>query len=415
MFFALYKTYERILIRSQEFHMVQIFKGFSERFGKPLIGILPGGNRPSYKRFFIAVERNGEIEVLNDPYGIEDKVKLRKGIQEIEGEHYLVMEINRGGERYYIVSNISPIITAFSSMKRLGILLSFLGISLSFVAGYVLSQFSLKPMRNLIRELRKIEARTLNMRLENPKSGDEMEELVYEINSMLDRIEEAYRSQERFVHDVSHELRNPLASLKGFIRILEKFGCGDEKLFEESISEIGGLVEEMVSMVENLLMLSRSDRSFEVSDVDVFSLVLDVVEKMRRVFPKREIRLEEHARPVLRTSPELFQIVVKNLVENALKYSPEGEPVVIRVMDCRIEVSDRGPGIPEDERERIFERFYRIDVSRDRRKKGHGLGLAIVKELSQRLGLRVALESEVGRGSTFKVVWKECESTEGRS
>ncbi len=406
MFSILYKTYERTLLKSQEIHMLQMIKSFSERFGKPPLVFIQGNRTSSYRRFYIAVRRDGRAIVINDPFGIEGRLELKKGVQEIEGEHYLVVEIKRGSGVYYVASNVSPVITAISHMKKLGTLLTLIGISLSFLVGYLMSKFSLRPMRNLVKELSKINACTLDIRLENPQTGDEMEELVEEINSMLDRIEEAYRSQERFVHDVSHELRNPLASLKGFVKILRRFGCKNEELFEESISEISELTDEMVSIVENLLTLARSDRTFEVERINVVSIVRDTVSRIKNTFKNREIIVEELAKPVLETSPDLFQLIIKNLLENALKYSPEEEPVFIRINENSVEISDRGPGIPESEREKIFERFYRIDSSRDRRKGGHGLGLAIVKELTQKLGFRIELESEVGKGSTFRVVWK---------
>jgi signal transduction histidine kinase len=103
-----------------------------------------------------------------------------------------------------------------------------------------------------------------------------------------------------------------------------------------------------------------------------------------------------------------MKIILRNLVENALKYT-DGK-VWVRIKDGCVEVADEGEGIPEDAREKIFEKFYRLDLSRDRRKKGYGIGLSLVKELAERMGMKVELDSEIGRGSAFKVIWGDgCE------
>ena len=400
VFVVLYKAYGRIIIRSQEYHMVSTVRSYMDR-----MGMSPHVRGPAvYRKYFVAIVKNDQTVVVNDPFGVFGYIKLEKGVQRIGDEYYLVVSVRRGEITYYVASNITPLMTALYSIKRFGIFVMFVGMSASFGIGFILSWFSLRPIRRVVEEIKEIGAKTLDKRLENPETGDELEELISEINSMLERLEKAYRSQERFVHDVSHELRNPLTSLKGFAKVLRKFG-EDREIREEAVEEIEELVDDMSDLIENLLMLAKPDTSITPESVRVKNLVEEIVEKLLKSFPSREIRLDAVGDPVIETSPDLLRIIVKNLIENAMKYSPHDEPVVVRIGDRWIEVEDRGPGIPKEYRDKIFERFYRIDPSRDRRKSGYGLGLAMVKELCERLGMRVEFESEEGRGSVFRVVW----------
>ncbi len=398
LFYILYKSYERTLIRSEIAHMKRVigYETTHPFMGHPFVMM---GRARRFTRFFVAEIVHGNVEILNDPFGISEKFKPTRGIVEINGDHYLFLEIRRSPAVYYIGDDVSALMRALEKAKELGVVITSIGVGLSFLIGLLLSNMALSPLRKIISQLDGVDPRSLDKRLETPKSSDEISELVGRMNAMLDRIEKAYRSQERFVHDVSHELRNPIASMKGFLKILRKYGMKDEDIFEESTSELESLVDEMNSIIESLLILSKPDVEIEKVRTNVREIVEDVVKR----FETDRIEIVSRADPVIETSPEMFSMIVKNLVENALKYSDS--KVRVNIDENFVEISDEGPGIPEDKRELIFERFYRIDPSRDRRKKGHGLGLAIVKELCERLNLKIELESEIGKGSTFRVRW----------
>ena len=382
MFLAFYRVSREIFISSQRRHLFSMAKAYVER------GFFP------QKRFFLAVNE----KVVRDPYGIGGRIPLKDGIYEVDGEYYIVASARIGGRRVTIASYATPIVKGFEEVSRRVLRFVVLGIALSFAASFLIANISLSPLRSILKKLKGISAEKLEERMEIRGSGDEIDELAKEINSMLDRIEKAYRAQERFVHDVSHELRNPLASMKGFLGILKRWGCRSEDIFEESLKELEGSVEEMEGIIENLLALSRM-RRVEMEEVDLRKIAEETVEELSKKFPGRKIIVEGEA--VVRAGREEMKMIIRNLLDNALKYT-DGR-VWVRLKEGCLEVADEGEGIPEGEK--VFEMFYRSDRSRDRRKEGHGIGLSLVKELAERMRMKVELETQAGRGSTFRVIW----------
>ena len=389
----LLKSAESALLSAHKRHLLTSARFY--RYPSPMVGISRSGPR----KFFVSV--NGKV--LNDPYGIEMKIPKEDGIHEIDGEYYLVMTVKRDERTIRLAENVTVLMEGLEKLKVRAMYLSFLGAGLSFVAAFLITNISLAPLRRILSELEKITPENLSARVVGSGSGDEIDDLAFKINSMLDRIERAYRSQERFVHDVSHELRSPLTSMKGFLGVLKKWGLEDEKIFKESIEEIEGSVHEMETLIENLLLLARSE-NLEMENVDLREIAEEVVENLLKEYPGRIVKIEGNSK--ILANPDSMKIIVRNLVENALKYT-DGR-IWIRLKEGCLEVIDEGEEIPEEIRDKIFEKFFRGDRSRDRRKKGFGIGLSLVKELAERMGMRVELESR--NGNTFRVVWGDgCE------
>ncbi len=390
----LLKSAESALLSAHRRHLLTSARFY--RYPSPMMRI----PLPKPKRFYVSV--NGRV--ISDPYGIGTKLPKEDGIHEIDGEYYLVMTIKRDERTLKLAENVTVLIEGLEKLKVRAMYLSLLGAGLSFVAAFLIANLSLSPLRRILSELERISPENLGERVSGSGSGDEIDDLALKINSMLDRIERAYRSQERFVHDVSHELRNPLTSMKGFLGVLKRWGLEDEKIFRESIEEIEGSVKEMEALIENLLVLARSE-NLEMERVNLRGIAEEVVENLLKEYPGREVNIEGNSEIV--ANLDSMKIIIRNLVENALKYT-DGR-VWIRLKDGCLEVTDEGEEIPEEIRDRIFEKFFRGDKSRDRRKKGFGIGLSLVKELSERMGMKVELESK--NGNTFRIVWGDgCES-----
>ncbi len=388
LFWTFYGSLKAALIKAQQVHLKNIVK---------LVETKGARWSPATRRFFVKVNEN----VLNDPYGIAAKLPDSGGIFKIGDEYYMVVMVTRPQRKVIIAANVTPLINGFQSMATTALITSIIGIGFSFGIALLLSSYSLRPLKSLLNDLKKISGESLSLRLGVPKSGDEIATLIKEINSMLDRIEQAYRAQERFVHDVSHELRNPLASMKGFIDVLKKWGIKEKEIFEEATSELASLVEEMSQLVDNLLILAKPIE-LELKKTSVAKLVREILKNLR-IPPRIMVKLEGDA--VVSTSPQHLKIILKNIIENAVKFA--NSLVQVKIEENHIIVEDDGPGIPKEEQDRIFERFYRVDASRDRRTKGHGIGLSIVKELSEKLKIKITLESQPGKGSRFILSWGE--------
>jgi two-component system phosphate regulon sensor histidine kinase PhoR len=216
-----------------------------------------------------------------------------------------------------------------------------------------------------------------------------------------------------FVANASHELRTPLTSIRGFVEALEDGALGEPETARRFLGKIRTHADRMATLIEDLLELSRLEgRDLEPEWTETF--VPDVVEEIAASFAglatRKDVALRRSDRgaPTVETDPERLRRILENLVDNAVKYTPEGgrvEIVTSATADggVRIDVADNGPGIGAEHLERIFERFYRVDKARSRELGGTGLGLSIVRHLAEGMGASVSVESEPGRGSRFSV------------
>jgi two-component system phosphate regulon sensor histidine kinase PhoR len=217
-----------------------------------------------------------------------------------------------------------------------------------------------------------------------------------------------------FVANVSHELKTPITSIKGFLETLREGALKEPEHAERFLDIIIKHTDRLTAIVDDLLSLSRIERDAEKGEIELqdrpISEVLDAVVKAcrkRAQLKNIELEFETADSIVAKINARLLEQAIVNLVDNAVKYSDPGQTVVVRVEktpeEVVIKVVDEGSGIPRDQLERIFERFYRVDKARSRKVGGTGLGLAIVKHIVSAHGGRISVESFVGRGSTFSI------------
>ena len=221
------------------------------------------------------------------------------------------------------------------------------------------------------------------------------------------------RIRRDFVANASHELRTPLTSVRGFVEALEDGAVAEPQTARRFLGKIRTHADRMAALVEDLLDLSRlesGDRAPEWEDTLPAEVAEDVAASFAGLATRKDITLRHMDRraPAVVTDPERLRRILENLVDNAVKYTPEGGRVEITTSPgsdgaARIEVADDGPGIAPEDQARIFERFYRVDKARSRELGGTGLGLSIVKHLAEGMGASVAVESEPGKGSRFTV------------
>lgn len=233
---------------------------------------------------------------------------------------------------------------------------------------------------------------------------------------VLDDITEDQRYENlrrQFVANVSHELRTPVTIIKGYLETLQDGAMHDSGRGPEFLARIQRNVDQLANLVDDLLQLSRLDApggAANVRPIDLVPLVERVVSNFEPVYSKKRqkvsIEREADALP-LKADPDLVERAVSNLIDNAIKYTPEEGVIRIRVeaqdRGARIEVQDNGIGIPAADLPRIFERFYRVDKSRSREMGGTGLGLSIVKHIAQIHGGKVEVRSALREGSTFSL------------
>lgn len=222
----------------------------------------------------------------------------------------------------------------------------------------------------------------------------------------LEPIERAMRAQVQFVSDASHELRTPLAALMTTNEVALRKKTLDEKkarvVFQRNIDE----VEKLRELTDNLLQLTQVDnQQIEKQAVDMAELIRDIVDRYQPVADKKQVALDMQVVSVTHVvAVAAVTQILGTLIDNAIKYSPPGSTVVIRLDGQTLSVVDQGIGIAKEDQARIFDRFYRSDEARTRgQNSGYGLGLAIARAVANKNGYQLSVKSEPGRGSTFSL------------
>ena len=243
-------------------------------------------------------------------------------------------------------------------------------------------------------------------------TGDaELAGLETAVNKLMARMRDSYRQQARFVSDASHELRTPIAVIRGYADMLDRWGKTDEKILEESIEAIKEESESMQHLVEQLLFLARGDSGrtpLNVSDFDLSDMMKEVWEESAMIDKAHDYRFESGGDIPVRGDVSLIKQAARILIENASKYTPEGGEIILKslVTDGHpaFSVQDSGIGISESDIPHIFERFYRADNSRSKQTGGSGLGLAIAKWIIERHGGRFEIISRKDIGTRITVI-----------
>ena len=251
------------------------------------------------------------------------------------------------------------------------------------------------------------------------RGGDEIAQIGDAFNSLADRLQTTEDARRRFVSDASHELKTPLAAIRLLTDSILQTDNMDRETTREFVADIGMEAERLSRITEDLLQLTKLDSGIiqEPVVVDVLPVLEQAMRMMSLVAQEKGSELTFSAEEgclVMATRDEVHQ-VISNLTDNALKYSAGG-PVQVSLRKVHgqvvLSVADRGPGIPEADLPRIFERFYRVDKARSRAAGGTGLGLSIVSDTVKRRGGTVEAANRPGGGSVFTVRWPAAEGGE---
>lgn len=285
-------------------------------------------------------------------------------------------------------------------------------VALAGIGGYVLARRALTPIDHLAGEARRITAERLHERLTAPNPKDEIGRLTSVINDTFARLEYSFDHLRRFTADASHELRTPLAIVRGIgeAAVAERRTPAE---YEEAIGSMLEDIDRMTTLVDTLLRLSHAD----AGTIRLSREPLDLGQFAREVASSLGILAEERDQSITFDVADsvvapvdrlLLREALRNILDNAIKYSPNGSTILVRVERCSdhalVAVADQGPGIPPEHRERIFHRFFRVDEARNRDRGGVGLGLAIAKWAVELHGGRISVVEPAGRGSEFQVL-----------
>jgi signal transduction histidine kinase len=263
------------------------------------------------------------------------------------------------------------------------------------------------PVHQLIKTTGKIGDKNINIRIPLPSHKDEIHQLTSTINDLLGRIEVSLNREKQITADISHELRTPVTGIRGTLEVLIR-KTREPAQYEEKIRSVIGEVDSLNRIIDQMLQLSRLDAgnmTFTKSAVGLSKLIHGIKDRWKRRLDEQNILLEVEIAPEVTVLADkgYLEIMLENLISNAVKYGSSGERVICcwNTIENSLSVSDNGQGIPADQVPYIFNRFYRTDASRSSQVQGTGLGLSIVKTLADLQEIRINVTSNPGAGTTF--------------
>lgn len=296
---------------------------------------------------------------------------------------------------------ISPISDAQEEVERTFFIVGGIALVAALIGGYLIAARTASPLRQMAATAEEVRSGDLTPRLhEDAAAAPELRALVGAFNRMLERLDLAFSRQRGFVSDASHELRTPLTAIRGQLEVL----AGGSAASAEEVGRVEAVtiaeVERMERLVDELLELAQLDERSEIetSHVDLAALLRELAGA-----DTTGVELGELPAGRLSGNPELLARVVRNLLVNARRHAGDSGRVILSATaaDGRVtvEVDDDGPGVPPAERERVFERFHRVDSARDRDSGGSGLGLAISRQIIEAHGGRIWVEDSALGGA----------------
>ncbi len=308
----------------------------------------------------------------------------------------------------YVARSLGTVQKTLDDLQNVVMLLFLTGLATAGTGAYLLAGQALLPLRRVQRAAERIGGQNLTERVPVPQTGDEVESLATALNAMLGRLEGSFEAQRRFTSDASHELRTPVTAISGHASYLLRRTSPTGQQ-QESLKIIQSESERLTNLIASLLQLARSDSgALTLQRGPVFSALLlsDIVRELAPLAQAQHTALTSAGEDVtFEADADRLKQVLINLVSNALKAG--ARTVTLRServgAEVRLSVQDDGPGIPADQLERLFDRFYRLEDSRSRDQGGAGLGLSIARGIVDAHGGRIWLDSEVGRGTTAHV------------
>lgn len=283
------------------------------------------------------------------------------------------------------------------------------------IGSFIVSNHVSRPVDLFSEQIASINVNSLEKRLIPSGKGHEIDRMASEINKTLDRLEQAFRSQEQFVLDAAHELRTPLSTLHAQVEILQAKQNKGEGVPEAILSAQGKNLVRMEAIVEDLLLLAKGKQQFPEECVDLSQLIGEICLDLQWLAEKHEVKLMYEAEEiqVIQANPMMIDRLIRNLIVNAIQYNKPKGVVKINLKPkpeaLFLSIQDSGIGIAQEDLPHIFDRFYRVDPSRSRLSGGTGLGLAIVQHIAELYKAEITVESEVAKGSCFIVSFPKIE------
>ena len=380
-------------------------KDLASHWGLTLFQVDEGG---SIRYQTEAWEREGLSHALQ-PHGPASALSWKAP----NGRHFRVQNVS--GSSHHVAAAIEET-SLRDTLWTLAVILAMgipFAVGLAIAGGYFLAGRVLSPVGAMADKAREITAESLAERLPVGNAEDEFGRLATVFNDTLSRLQDAFERLRRFTADASHELRTPLTAMRSVGEVALRNPL-DGSAYRDVIGSMLEEVDRLTRLVENLLSLTRADSGkiqLAPEALDLGALAGNVIDQLRVLADEKQQDLQLRAPAPVHAMADgaLMRHALMNLIHNAIKYTPAGGTISVELKAMNsgqavIEVRDTGPGIPTAHRDRIFDRFYRVDASRSREEGGVGLGLAIARWAIQANRGQIELAGDGGNGSLFRIL-----------
>ncbi len=329
----------------------------------------------------------------------------------LNNEQVRVAAIHEKAFTYLVGYPLGELRDLLDSLFLIFLVLIPIALATSVFGGFALASRALKPVDDITRRARQITAENLDQTIPSKNVDDEIGRLTLTINGMIHRLHQSFAQVRQFSADASHELRTPLTIIRGEIELALRTPKTPEAyrgVLESTLEEIMRLT----SIIDNLLMLAKADQGTyqaNFSEVDLKALIDELYEDSEVLAERKNIHVELRTGEPMTIVGDRIRLrqLLLNLIDNAIKYTPDGGTVTLSLEahngSAVIAVGDTGIGIPSEEQEKIFNRFYRVDKARSRELGGTGLGLSIARWIAELHRGTIGVQSEPNKGSTFTV------------
>lgn len=334
------------------------------------------------------------------PMEINDKKYIVKTVM-IESEYWNgYIAIIHPMQEYYTILQMIIIIAT---------IIAFMSLSVTSVISYFISGQMVRPIYRFTKQLQYVENNGFSERLDLRTNLSEIDYMVVSFNKMMDTLEESFNQQKQFVEDASHELRTPLQIVQGHLNLINRWGKNDKAVLEESLQISIDEMGRITKLIEELLELTKNENKQKLilEPIDLNNEILSRVNAMRQLHPSYTFTTDLKGDLYYAISQHQFEQILVIFLDNAVKYDDKNKSIHIvskQMSDkIKIEISDKGIGIPKEEVNKVFDRFYRVDKSRSRELGGNGLGLSIAKKIIEANGGNVYITSKINDGTTIHI------------
>lgn len=370
---------------------------------------------------FQIVEEDGKASTtITDPnlqHVKDSKTAFYKGekndIIEIDGSSYVFVSIpiitNEGSvANLQLVESLGGTTHVLQTLKVILFVITLVAMIPVFISSSIVSKIISKPILSMIHTMGEIQKSGKHQQLELKKqSKDELYQMGATFNAMIHQLEKNYDNQEQFIMNASHELKTPLTVIESYSDLLKRRGLEDPALFSESIEAIHSEAIRMRELTEQLLLLTKNDASWKVNVQSIS--VVKLLHEVTRYFYSAldcsiELKIQKNIE-VFADRQKLKQLLYI-FIENACKYGEDAVQIEVAKHDEEtglISIRDDGIGIPSEDLDKVFDRFYRVDKARTRKTGGFGLGLSLAKELAEVMDVEIEMTSEEGIGTTVNL------------